>query len=262
MVMMADEFQPGDLVILNDTRGRRYLIDLSDGGEFHSHAGVLAHAEIVGRLPGTRLRSSGGKTFRVHRPTLPEFVLTMKRGAQVIYPKDAGAIITWADIFPGARVVEAGIGSGGLTLALLRAVGPSGHLTSYELREDHAAQALRNIERYVGEPPPNHECRIGDVATDLDLVGIDRVVLDLPEPWRTVSSVREALVPGGLVAIYLPTVPQVQTAVGAFEADEFEVMETFEVMHRGWNIAGRSVRPEHRMVGHTGFITIARRISP
>ncbi len=199
-------------------------------------------------------------TVRALRPTLAEYVLKMRRGAQVVYPKDSAAIVMLADVFPGAHVVEAGIGSGALTMTLLRAVGESGHVTSYETREDHAARAVTNVTRFMGTPA-NHTLRLEDVAL-MSETGVDRIVLDLPEPWRVAAAARGALVPGGIVLTYLPTVPQVQEAVDAFEACGFGMLETVEVLHRGWNVAGASVRPDHRMVGHTAFLTTARLLEP
>ena len=250
----------GDLVILTDTRGRRYLLTLEAGATFHSHAGTLGHDDIIGSEAGCVVSSSGGKTFRVFEPSLREFVLKMKRGAQVIYPKDLAAMLVWGDVFPGARVVEAGIGSGALTLALLRAVGPDGTVTSYELRDDHGAQALANIEQFMGKVP-NHTLRIGDVASELDDADVDRIFLDLPEPWRCVDSCERALAAGGTVVLYVPTVPQLHQGIEAFRGAGFEIVEAFEVLHREWNIAGASVRPDHRMVAHTGFIGVARKLT-
>jgi tRNA (adenine57-N1/adenine58-N1)-methyltransferase len=251
-----DRFAEGDLVLLVDSRERRYMFRLVSGGVFHSHAGTLTHAEVLGKPQGTEVASSGGARYLALRPTLAEYTLKMKRGPQVIYPKDTAAILIWGDIFPGAAVVEAGIGSGALTLALLRAVGPRGRVTSYEVREDHAAVALANIESFAGAAS-NHTLRIQDVADGID-AGTDRVVLDLPDPWRVVPAVSAGLVPGGILVTYVPTVPQVQQTVIALEQHGFGFVQTFEVLHRGWHVTARSVRPDHRMVAHTGFITVAR----
>lgn len=258
---MAGTFRSGDLVLLVDRKGRHYLCDLMSGSEFHSHAGVLRHDEIIGRLPGSSVRSASGFTFRALHPTLADYVLKMKRGAQVIYPKDTAAIISLADVFPGACVVEAGIGSGALTMALLRAVGSSGHVTSYEIREDHARHAVKNIDRFMPKVP-NHTLRMGDIATELAERDVDRIVLDLPEPWGVVPVATKALRPGGMMLTYLPTVPQVQQTVDALMTGGFGLIETVEVLHRTWKIDGASVRPDHRMVAHTGFLTVGRLLRP
>lgn len=254
---MKGPFTAGDLVLLVDRKQRRYLVTLAEGKSFHSHAGTLDHDLLIGGHEGRRVRTSGGAEVVALRPTLADYVLKMKRGAQVIYPKDIGPILVYGDVFPGARVVEAGIGSGALTLALLRAVGPAGAVTSYERREDHAAQASANIAAFHGETA-NHVLRLADVTDGIEERDVDRVLLDLPEPWTVVAAARDALAPGGILLTYLPTVPQVQKAVDAMGAHGFGFCETFEVLHRGWNIDGMSVRPDHRMVAHTGFLTIAR----
>lgn len=254
---MSRALEDGDLVLLVDRKQRRYLVTLASGKTFHSHAGTLDHDQLIGGDEGRRLRTSGGAELVVLRPTFADYVLKMKRGAQVIYPKDIGPILVYGDVFPGAKVVEAGIGSGALTMALLRAVGPDGHVTSYERREDHAAQARANIAAFCGEVP-NHELRIGDVSAGIVERGVDRVLLDLPEPWTVVPAAAAALRTGGILLSYLPSVPQVQKAVAAMDEHGFGFRETFEVMQRGWNIDGLSVRPDHRMVAHTGFLTVAR----
>lgn len=259
--LVSVTFGPGDVALLVDRKSRQWLVDLRPGGEFHSHAGVLRHDDIIGAPPGVEVRTTSGTTVTALRPTLAEYVLKMRRGAQIVYPKDSAAIVMLADVFPGARVVEAGIGSGALTMALLRAVGDRGHVTSYEIRQDHAAHAIANIERFMGKVP-NHRLCIGDVATDLDEDVLDRIVLDLPEPWRVAPAARRALVPGGIVLTYLPTVPQVQQAVTALEESGFGMLDTVEVLHRTWNVSGASVRPDHRMVAHTGFLTVGRLLCP
>ncbi len=254
---MVRPFAPGELALLVDGRRRMYLVTLAEDGVFHSHAGTLPHESLIGHPEGVRARSSGGAAFTAFRPTLADYVLKMKRGAQVIYPKDLGPILIEADVFPGARVVEAGIGSGALTMALLRAVGPEGHVASYERREDHAAQALRNISGFLGETP-NHTLAIGDVGEGIEETDVDRILLDLPEPWLVTGHAARALHAGGILLTYLPTVPQVQQAVAAMGEAGFGFVSTFEVLHRGWNIDGPSVRPDHRMVAHTGFLTTGR----
>ncbi len=224
--------------------------------------GKVSHDELLGRDEGGAVRSTRGERFLVLRPTLSEFVLEMPRGAQVIYPKDLGAILMAADIFPGARVLEAGTGSGSLTMALLRAAGPGGRVTSYEIREDFARTAERNIQRFIG-PTDTLVCRRQDIYDSIlpEDQPVDRIVLDVPEPWRVVPHAAGALAPGGIVLAYMPTVPQaVQTAEALGGSGAFALVDTVEVLLRPWNIEGRSVRPAHRMVAHTGFLVTGRRV--
>lgn len=253
--------QAGDLVLLVDRRGRRYLVTLEDGQVFHSHHGTLEHDAIIGTQEGGEVESSMGRRMRVLRPTLAEFVVKMPRGAQVIYPKDVGAILVEADIFPGARVLEAGTGSGSLTLALMRAVGPKGTVHTFDVREDFQSKALRNVERFVGSDPNYGTVQpaIADIYTDTIDVEVDRAVLDLTEPWRALPNIERCLRPGGLLVVYMPTVPQVQNMVEALK-DGWAMVRTFETLQRGWNVDGLSVRPDHRMVAHTAFLVAARRV--
>lgn len=252
-------FQEGEPAILFDRRLRRYMVSLRRGGVTDLRGGKLFHDEIIGREEGEILSSTLGERFLIFRPTLSEYILEMPRGAQVIYPKDLGIILLWADIFPGAVVVEAGTGSGALTMALLRAVGPSGKVISYEVREDFARRAQRNIEAFLG-PVENLELRHADITEGIPEREVDRILLDLPEPWQVVPHAARSLRPGGIFLSYLPTVVQVQQLVEALEATgAFALVETIEALVRPWNVSGRSVRPEHRMVAHTGFITTARK---
>jgi len=257
-------FEPGERVLLLDGRGRTYLIQqLRPGQSFHSHGGMVPHDLIVGAEEGTRVHSTGGMAFACFRPRLADFVLKMPRGAQVVYPKDLGAILVYADIFPGARVLEAGTGSGALTLALCRAVGPEGRVVSYEVRPEFQAKAARNVEAFFGKAPRWLELREGDVREVADTGDtFHRAVLDLPEPWAALHAVGRALLPGGILCAYLPTTGQIQTLVLSLEERGFAQVETFEVLHRSWHVTERSVRPDHRMVAHTGFITVARRGEP
>jgi tRNA (adenine57-N1/adenine58-N1)-methyltransferase len=254
-------FQDGEQVLLIDQRGKRHLIFLRKADTFHSDRGWIPHDAIIGQSEGSWLRSSLGLRYLALRPTLAEFVLEMPRGAQVIYPKDLAMILFWADIAPGCRVVEAGMGSGALTLALLRAVGPDGRVISYEQREEFARRALANIHMRMGEVT-NLTVRFGAVEDGiLDEAPVDRVLLDLPEPWKLVSQVAQALRPGGLFLSYVPTIVQShQLAETLNHAPQWALVETFETLFRPWNIEGQSVRPFHRMVAHTGFITVARRV--
>ena len=260
--MSARPFEPGDRVLLIDTRQRRYLITLGAGKQFHSHQGILDHDDLLGLTEGSFVITSGGSRLFVVRPTLADYVLKMPRGAQVVYPKDIGIILVYGDIFEGATVVEAGSGSGSLTLALARAVGPAGRVISYEIREDHHLTAVRNVEAWyegVGGKPENVELRLGDVFNGIPEHGVDRLVLDLPEPWRAVGPLTDALAPGGIVCCYVPTVPQVSAAVEALRAGGFGLVSTLETLIRTWNVEGQSVRPDHRMVAHTGFVVTARK---
>ena len=232
---------------------------LEKEGTFHTHVGFLAHKEIIGQEQGGRYRTSRGQSLLAFKPTLSEFVLEMPRGSQVIYPKDLGNIIILADVFPGAKVVEAGLGSGALTVALLRAVGGTGRVITYEVREDMMQGALKNIRALVPDTS-NHEVHQGDIYRGIQETDVDRVILDVPEPWRAVAPVAEALIPGGILLSFLPTILQVHKLVLALLAEShFQLIETVEVLLRPWSVTERSVRPAHRMVAHTGFITTARR---
>jgi tRNA (adenine57-N1/adenine58-N1)-methyltransferase catalytic subunit len=259
---MSTPFEAGEHALLLDQRGRSYLFVLQPGATYHTHSGTLAHDLVLGRPEGTRVETARGMVLVAFRPRFADYALKMKRGAQVVYPKDLGPILTYADVFPGARVLEAGTGSASLTIALCRAVGDGGRVVSYELREEHHAQATRNLEGMFGKLPDTLELRIGDVA-DVGRTGesFDRCVLDLPEPWGPLPELREALEAGGVLCAYLPTTGQVQQLVLALPVQGFLHVETFEVLRRSWHVTERSVRPDHRMIGHTGFLTIARRLS-
>ena len=249
--------------MLIDGRGRRYMIVLQSKKQFHSHLGVVEHDSLIGSEEGSDARASSGARMKVFRPTLADYALKMKRGAQVIYPKDVGLILVYADIGPGATVVEAGTGSGALTIALARAVGDSGRVISYEVREDHHANAVENITAWYesfGGKPENLELRLADVFTEPPELPIDRLVLDLPEPWRAIGTAADAVVSGGIVCCYLPTVPQVSQTVEALRGGGFGLINTFEGLVRTWNVEGQSVRPDHRMVAHTGFLVTARKL--
>lgn len=258
---MSGPFEPGERVLLVDQRGRRYLVRLQAGQVWHSHGGTLPHDLILGSPEGTVVHSATGMVFRCFRPRMADFVLKMPRGAQVVYPKDVGAILVEADVFPGAAVLEAGTGSGSLTLALCRATGAQGRVVSYELRPEFQTKAAENLEAFFGKLPEWLELREGDVR---EIAGtgetFDRAVLDLPEPWGVLEALATALVPGAIVCGYLPTTVQVQQLVLALPDHGFEHLETIEVLSRSWHVTSRSVRPDHRMVGHTGFLTLGRRV--
>jgi tRNA (adenine57-N1/adenine58-N1)-methyltransferase len=246
--------------MLIDQRGRTYLFVLQAAGTYHTHSGALSHDAILGYDEGTRVETSGGMVLTAFRPRFADYALKMKRGAQVIYPKDLGPILTYADIYPGAATLEAGTGSGAMTIALCRAVGDDGRVVSYELREEHHEQALRNIEGFFGKVPDRLDLRIGDVR-DVARTGerFDRCVLDLASPWEALEPLATVLEPGAVLCAYMPTTVQVQQLVLALPSQGFLHIETFEVLRRGWHVTDRSVRPDHRMVGHTGFLTVARR---
>jgi tRNA (adenine57-N1/adenine58-N1)-methyltransferase len=260
---MAERFQDGEQALLIDQRGKRHLIILRKAETFHSDRGWIPHDTIIGQPDGSWLRSSKGMRYLALRPTLAEYVLEMPRGAQVIYPKDLAIVMFWADIFPGARVLEAGMGSGALTLALLRAVGPEGRVVSYEQREDFCRRALANIHMRMGEVT-NLTVRLRPVEEGLaDEEPVDRAVFDLPEPWRLVDPVARVLRSGGIFLSYVPTVIQSHQLSEALRRHPgYALVETFETLLRPWNIDGTSVRPFHRMVAHTGFLTVARRVVP
>jgi len=256
-------FAAGDPCLLYDERGRTYLIELEPGREFHFHRGALPHDRIIGAGEGATFSSTKGARLVALRPRLADYVLKMRRGATVLYPKDAGAILLWADIGPGMVVLEAGTGSGGLAMVLARAVGPAGRVISVERRTDHAELAARRIAGFFGGIPPQLDLRVGPVEEHIAGSGAQRIVLDVPEPWHAVPAAAEHLPGGGVFCCYLPTVPQVQQVRAAIDATErFLEVETFEVLMRDWVISGRSVRPSHRMVGHTGFVTVARAFDP
>ena len=248
-------FAPEEKVLLIDGKARRYLITLREGGQFHTHAGVTPHDSILGLPDGSTVRSPSGARYLALRPTLADFVLAMPRGAQVIYPKDLGPLLILADVFPGARILEAGVGSGALSMTLLRA---GADVVGYELREDFAAKAQANVESFLGDGCP-YRVELRDVYEGIDEAGLDRILLDLPEPWRVVKHAAGALRPGGIFVSYLPGIGQVVQLREALDGAGFMLAQTVEVLQRSWHIEGQSVRPDHRMVAHTGFLTSARR---
>ena len=246
----------GERVLFVDPRGRRYLVTLVEGAMFHTHAGIVRHDDVIGSDEGATVVATTGRRFVALRPTLAEVVLKMPRGAQVIYPKDLGAILLAADIGPGLRVLEAGVGSGALSMALLRA---GAEVIGYEMRADFADRAKANVCAYLGDDV-RYRVEVRDIYDGIDERDLDRVVLDLPEPWRALPHARQALRGGGILLSYLPSVTQVAELRAALDRQGFGMAETSEVLRRTWHVEARSVRPDHRMVAHTGFLTTARRL--
>ncbi len=242
--------------MLIDAKDRRYLVTLREGASFHTHAGILPHDDIIGRSEGSTIRT-GERRFLVVRPTLADVVLKMPRGAQVIYPKDLGAILLQADIAPGHEVLEAGVGSGALSMTLLRA---GARVTAYEIREEFAQTARTNVTSLLGDDVA-YDIHIRDVTAGIDHGPFDRIVLDMPEPWLVVPHAVHALRPGGVFLAYLPTINQVQQLRLALAEHPFALAESVEILRRTWHVEARSVRPDHRMVAHTGFLTSARRVA-
>ena len=255
-------FQVGDLALLIDRKARRYMITLAEGETYHCHLGRLSHDDMIGSTIGGWYRTDKSHTLLAVRPSLGDFVRQMPRGPQIIYPKDLGNIVNFADIFPGATVIEGGLGSGALTSALLRAVGVTGKVINYEIDESVLPKAMRNIER-VTPDTSNLEVKIGDIYQGIDERDVDRVVLDVPEPWQAVPGIGDSLVMGGILLSFVPTILQVQRLVLALEDDgRFQMIESLETMLRTWHVTERSVRPDHRMIAHSGFITTAVRCEP
>jgi tRNA (adenine57-N1/adenine58-N1)-methyltransferase catalytic subunit len=253
-------FQVGDRVQLTDPKGRRYSLVLAEGGQYHTHRGAIAHDDVLGRDEGSVIISAGGTAYLALRPLLPDYVLAMPRGAQVIYPKDAAQIVMWGDIFPGARVLEAGAGSGALTCSLLRAVGETGRVTSYEVRADHAEHAERNVTEFFGAPPANWELHVSDVVTHTGEV--DRVVLDMVSPWEVLPTIAANLIPGGVLVSYVATTTQLSKITEALREQQcWTEPQAWESLVRPWHVVGLAVRPEHRMIAHTAFLVTTRRLA-
>jgi tRNA (adenine57-N1/adenine58-N1)-methyltransferase len=258
---VSGPFAAGDLVLLVDKVGRRHRVRLRAGERHSIHSGLMLHDDLIGRPEGTIVTTQMGARLLAVRPTFAEQVTGRQRQAQPIYPKDLGAVVIGADLYPGARVVEAGTGTGALTLAALRAVGPDGVVVSYELREEFLEAAKRGILESAGELPNNLRLRLGDAYEGFEEREVDRVLLDLPEPWRAVAATKAALRPGGIVFAHCPNVSQVQRFFDCLrEVQGFGMLEAFELLQRGWTVRGRSMRPSHRMVAHTGFLCFARRL--
>ena len=253
---MNRPFDYGDKVLLLDNKQRRYLITLADAAEFHTHAGLIPHAEFVGKAEGITMKSTKGASYIAVRPTLEDFVLEMPRGAQVIYPKDLGPICMLADIGPGVRVLESGVGSGALSMTMLRY---GAEIVGYEIREDFLNRARANVKSFLGEAAlERYHLQLRDCYQGIEERGIDRVVLDLPEPWQVVPHAMEALRPGGILVAYTPSITQAAQTREVMANKAWSGTRTLEVLHRGWHIEGQAVRPDHRMVAHTGFLTVGR----
>jgi tRNA (adenine57-N1/adenine58-N1)-methyltransferase catalytic subunit len=257
----------GESVQLTDDRGRHHTIVLEEGKRFHTHRGSIGHDDLIGSPEGCVVYSDRKVPYLALRPLLMDFVLSMPRGATVIYPKDSAAIISVADVFPGARVLEAGAGSGALSCSLLRAIGPNGRLFSFERREDFAEIAAANVLKFFGEPQATWSLTTGDLVESLPeseaAAGVDRVVLDMLAPWECIDAVASVLIPGGVLVVYVATTTQMSTVVEALRAHgEFTEPVSTETMVRSWHVEGLAVRPDHRMIGHTGFLVQTRRMAP
>jgi tRNA (adenine57-N1/adenine58-N1)-methyltransferase len=247
-------------VQLTDPKGRHYTLVLAEGEQYHTHRGAVAHDDLIGQPEGSVVTSVGGTGYLALRPRLADYVLSMPRGAQVIYPKDAGQIVMWGDIFPGARVLEAGAGSGALTCSLLRAVGPEGQVISYEVRDDHAVHAVRNVTSFFGEEPKNWDLRVRDLATHEGEV--DRVILDMLSPEEVLPTVAANLIPGGVLVVYVATTTQLSRVTEALREQQcWTEPDAWETLMRPWHVVGLAVRPEHRMQAHTAFLLTARRLA-
>jgi len=252
-------FKENDLIMLIDNKGRKYIFKLKEGGKFSSHLGFIDHKDIIGREEADVIKTNLGYEYLLLRPLYKDYILKMGRGAQVIYPKDIATILVWADIFPGARVMEAGTGSGALTIALLRAIGEKGFLFSYEIRQDFLKKAFININNFLGEPH-NLKLECKDIYSGIDEKDLDRIVLDLPEPWKVIPHTGKSLKDGGVLTALLPTISQVENYVEELEGSNFyHNIEIYESLIRYWKIKKKSSRPEHFMVGHTAFIITARK---
>jgi len=257
--MNEKNYLEGEQILLIDSKKRRYLIELKAGGEFHTHVGAVLHDDLIGLADGSSLKSNRGGVFSTVRPTMSDFVLKMPRGAQVIYPKDLGPILMLADLFPGAQVFESGVGSGALSMTMLRA---GANITGYEIREDFAERAKKNVKDALGEKAlDQYDVLIRDAYEGIEEKDFDRMVLDLPEPWNVVPHAKTALRSGGIILAYTPSILQAAKFKEALEENDFALIETMEVMNRTWHIEGQAVRPDHRMVAHTAFLTHARLLS-
>lgn len=255
-------FAVGDRVQLTDAKGRKFTVLLEEGKQFHTHRGAISHDDLIGSPEGSVVSATSGTQYLALRPLLVDYVLSMPRGAQVIYPKDAAQIVLEGDIFPGARVLEAGAGSGALTCSLLRAVGTEGEVNSFEIREDHAEHAIRNVETFFGGRPDNWNIVVDDLANVDQDERFNRVILDMLAPWEPLDVVRTVLKPGGVLTIYVATVTQLSRVIEALREQEcWTEPRAWETLLREWSAVGLAVRPEHKMQGHTAFLITARRLA-
>jgi len=261
--IVVNPFRSGELILVVDRKGRHHLVRLKPGGEFHYHDGVIAHDDLIGHDEGVQVLTRLGRPARAFRPRMQDYLLQMPRASAVVYPKDVAFVLMWGDIFPGAHVFEAGVGSGGVAIALLRAIGPTGTLVTYDRRADMMAHAAKNAEVFLGETP-NWIMRQRDVAEGITDDGpFDRIVFDLPDPGAVASVAADALVPGGVVIWFVPNVTQIRDSAEAYTASgTFAEIETYETIFRPWDFNGPTARPARRMIGHTGFIGVARKRAP
>lgn len=256
-------FAVGDRAQLTDSKGKLHTITLTAGGQWHTHKGWIEHEELVGHPEGIVVKTTQGVPYLALKPLYADYVLSMPRGATIVYPKDSAQIVGLADIYPGARVIEAGVGSGALAIALLRAVGDRGSVSSFEKRQEFGEIAATNISNFFGTKPTNWSLTIGSLQDSLDEVGVDRIVLDMLAPWECIDVAAEALRPGGVIICYLATTTQLSRTAEALRSSElFTEPIAWESMTRGWHLEGLAVRPEHRMIGHTGFLIQSRRMAP
>ena len=261
--MIDRSFKYGDRVQLTDAKGKLYSITLTQGSEWHTHKGMLKHDELIGLPEGSIVATNQDLKFQAFRPLLADYVLSMPRGATIVYPKDAAMILGVADIKPGIRVLEAGVGSGALSISLLRAIGDGGVLHSVEIREDFAEISEKNVSSYFGGKPANWNLTIGALQDQSYEADFDRVVLDMLSPWECLDVASKALVPGGVFMAYVATTTQLSKIAEAIkESGNFTEPESSESIVRGWHHEGLAVRPQHRMIGHTGFLIFARRMAP
>jgi tRNA (adenine57-N1/adenine58-N1)-methyltransferase len=256
---MRGPFREGEEIVLIDPKGEERLLKLQPGKSFGTHKGNLLHDDVIGRDDGSRIYTAMGAEFRAFRPTYVQFMMNQKRTATIVYPKDAAAIVMFADIFPGATVVEAGVGWGALSTKLLEAVGPEGVLVSYEIRKDFAEAGAKTVERFLG-PCPNHAVKVGSIYEGIEEREVDRIVLDLPEPWQVVPHAAEALAPGGILLCYVPSAIQLKQFVDRVnEQGGFTEPEAFELILRPWHVKGQSVRPVQWMFSHSAFLCWTRK---
>lgn len=260
---MSGYFAAGDRIQLTDSKGKLYSFTITPDKEWHTHKGWITHNDLIGMPEGSVIETTAGLKFTAFKPLLSDYVLSMPRGATIVYPKDAALIVGFADIYPGARVLEAGVGSGALTISLLRAVGKDGSVHSLERRSDFAENAKSNVTNYFGGLPQNWKVEVGSVQDQIFEDSFDRVILDMLAPWECVALAAQVLRPGGVFLAYVATTTQLSATAEALKDDgHFTEPESSESLVRGWHHEGLAVRPQHRMIGHTGFLIQSRRMAP